>query len=602
MKKILACMLTLVMVLALAVPVAADGGNSTGYSLFIKNDAPNHKYDAYQIFSGTLSADGTTLSNVKWGSAINDEKAEALITELAKIREFAALATDENKKLSTGKKAEVLAGILDGLADDAAALEKFAELVGQAEYDGEGKFSHHTYLGNPAATSGAQTTSTIGGEDVNGYPLLNLAAGYYLIKDRDNSVSNLGDFYTQYLVRVVKNENIDVKGQGVTVEKTVNDEITGDFDDQEDANSFETLYYQWEGTLPSNLANYQTYNYKFIDTMSLGLTFERYEQIYIVNKDDVVVHTFYDLHDDKDDNNTLPEGFIHSAPTEVREGDIVTGHEFSLEIKDLLTAYSNIAPTDKVIVKYSAYLNSDAKIDAANPNEVIVKYDNNPNESGEPGSGSEPGPGPEPGTTVPDEAYAYTFQVAVDKYDTANTNIKLDGVEFVLYKKDSQGNPQYAQVVTSAMVGQDAYKNPKTNLPWTADDVGFVYGYTSVRNDASVFITDSNGAILVKGLDAGEYFLEETKTKDKYNLLDAPVNFKIERITNPDGTVSTDYQYIVNDAMHDNDAPIGVGNSKGVTLPATGSMGTTIFYIIGGFLAVAALVLLITKKRMSMKE
>ena len=47
---------------------------------------------------------------------------------------------------------------------------------------------------------------------------------------------------------------------------------------------------------------------------------------------------------------------------------------------------------------------------------------------------------------------------------------------------------------------------------------------------------------------------------------------------------------------------ITVENSQGHTLPSTGGIGTTIFYILGGVLAVGAVVLLITKKRMASAE
>ena len=42
-----------------------------------------------------------------------------------------------------------------------------------------------------------------------------------------------------------------------------------------------------------------------------------------------------------------------------------------------------------------------------------------------------------------------------------------------------------------------------------------------------------------------------------------------------------------------------MNNQSGAELPSTGGMGTTIFYIVGGLLAVGAAILLVTKKRMS---
>ena len=42
-----------------------------------------------------------------------------------------------------------------------------------------------------------------------------------------------------------------------------------------------------------------------------------------------------------------------------------------------------------------------------------------------------------------------------------------------------------------------------------------------------------------------------------------------------------------------------IKNAKGATLPSTGGIGTTIFYVVGGALVVGAGVTLITKKRMT---
>ena len=49
-------------------------------------------------------------------------------------------------------------------------------------------------------------------------------------------------------------------------------------------------------------------------------------------------------------------------------------------------------------------------------------------------------------------------------------------------------------------------------------------------------------------------------------------------------------------------ASITIANNKGSTLPETGGMGTTLFYVLGGILVVAAIVLLVTKKRMNSAE
>ena len=42
-----------------------------------------------------------------------------------------------------------------------------------------------------------------------------------------------------------------------------------------------------------------------------------------------------------------------------------------------------------------------------------------------------------------------------------------------------------------------------------------------------------------------------------------------------------------------------IENKQGATLPSTGGIGTTIFYVVGGILVIGAAVLLITRRRMN---
>ena len=85
-----------------------------------------------------------------------------------------------------------------------------------------------------------------------------------------------------------------------------------------------------------------------------------------------------------------------------------------------------------------------------------------------------------------------------------------------------------------------------------------------------------------KGLDAGNYVLEETKTPDGYNTIKA-IEF----------TIDADYDKEADDSLK-----ADIVNRKGSLLPSTGGMGTTILYVIGSILVLVAAILLITKKRM----
>ena len=191
----------------------------------------------------------------------------------------------------------------------------------------------------------------------------------------------------------------------------------------------------------------------------------------------------------------------------------------------------------------------------------------------------------------------------MDKYDASDANLKLEGVEFILYFRDTVGDVttyHYAQVITEEMVEAGTEINGKVV---TDADVGVIYGYTENRDDASILDTDANGAIYLKGLDAGIYYLEETKTNDGYNLLDTPVQVTINptyTVTDDDCSVTVKYE--VDGMDQGTSATVGVRNSKGSTLPSTGGIGTTIFYIAGAVLVLSAGMVLITKKRLANEQ
>ena len=114
----------------------------------------------------------------------------------------------------------------------------------------------------------------------------------------------------------------------------------------------------------------------------------------------------------------------------------------------------------------------------------------------------------------------------------------------------------------------------------------------------------------LSGLDDGEYTLTETVTPAHYNTI-SPITFTVNAdhtITwdsTPRDTVLTSLSgnKVIGEITFDVDKTAGslttnVVNNIGTTLPGTGGIGTTIFYVIGGGLMVAAAILLITKKRM----
>lgn len=577
-RKVLAMVLALTMILGLALSVSAD---ETKYTLTINNTDAGHTYEAYQIFDGTLSTDGTTLSNITWGSSVKDGTGllEALLTDKKEIKLTNGTTTLEAVFASAAALTDPadqlvkLAELLGNVSNDSSTLDRFAEVVGQAEYDADGKFVKHTYLGDPVAT-----------DDYTDFKYeLNVPAGYYLVKDKEGTQEGEDDYYTKYIVRVVQSAAVNPKGSGITVEKTINDTLDGTYDDVEDFDINDDVYYKWVGTLPTNLRAYDEYWYKFTDTLPAGITFVQFEQVYIESHNGTTSHTFYDVTDTDTTNDELPKGITPTTPKEGEGGGIVT-----LTFDDLLTLYPSLLSTDKVVVKYRCYLNRDAVISKPNTNEVYLEYDNNPNGEGH-------------GKTVKDVAHAFTFSFTVDKYDMADSTKKLEGVEFKLYYRTVDANENivkmYAVVVTEEMIEDKKEVNGKVV---DNDDLGMIYDWTADADEASILDTDAKGEFYVKGLDEGTYFLEEIKTVDGYNLLDTPIQIDIIPTYDEQGNeCSVTVEYKVDAMTQGNRDVVGVRNSKGSTLPSTGGIGTTLFYVFGGILFAGAAILLITKKRMA---
>ena len=216
------------------------------------------------------------------------------------------------------------------------------------------------------------------------------------------------------------------------------------------------------------------------------------------------------------------------------------GCAFELKINDGI-----LKSNDVVTVTYYGQVNSSAVINGDNTNEAKLTYGTN-------------------GDSTWEKTTTKVFGFKVFKHAGTDKENLLAGAEFRLYKTVGDEN-YYAKF----------------------DANGLLTGWTTDATAAGVTMT-SNGtsALVLNGLNAGTYSLEETKAPDGYNKLTTPVTVTISK----EGVVSPAENGIVY-----------VSNNAGATLPSTGGMGTTLFYVLGGGLMVAAVVLLVTKKRMENK-
>lgn len=212
---------------------------------------------------------------------------------------------------------------------------------------------------------------------------------------------------------------------------------------------------------------------------------------------------------------------------------------------------------DKVVITYWAQINEKAVVGTTgNTNSAILTYGTN-------------------GTAQGGQTTTYVWGFDVKKYTKGSdsSEVPLAGAKF--------------QVKNGGYVASFKYDDAKNVYKFEGWDVADAAGLVKVVE------TPANGEIKFEGLDSGTYALEEVEAPKGYNKLDSAISFTIKGATDPNkGQVS----YGTNST-----GAIKVLNNAGTTLPTTGGIGTTIFYLIGGGLMVAAAVLLIAKKRMENK-
>ena len=498
MKKLMAALLAVAMVCAMAIPAFADGSSSTSTApvttLYrITAPATTHIYEIYQIFTGDYSTDaaGTAkLANIKWGAngtgTVGAAVDQTILNELSNV---SSSASDKAK--------------LD-------VIEKYVTL-----------------------TKPVETITNGGTADVVG--------GYYLIKDRDGSLSG-SEPYTTYLVSVVGNVIINPKSSAVPeFKKKLKDtnDTTGDVSGWQDSADYDIgdyIPFRLQGTVPADYDSYKTYYYAFHDVEETGLTFDSSSVKVFVG--DEVTGTKIDA-----SNYTVVTNPADGCTFEI--------------VFDDLKKVTDVTADSIITVTYKSRLNENAVLGAhGNVNKAKLEYSNNPR-----GKGT--------GTTPWDNVIVFTYKVVVNKIDQAGD--PLEGAQFTLTKKTKNGT--------------DVVKIMDVNTTLTQ--------------------------FTLSGLDDGEYTLTETVTPANYNTI-SPITFTVnatheiewDSISTRDNVLtSLTGNKVIGEITFTVDKTAGslttnVVNKIGTTLPGTGGIGTTIFYVIGGGLMVAAAILLITKKRM----
>lgn len=541
MKKLMAVILAAVMVLAMAIPVMATGADTAKtYTLRINSSdgSDEHKFEAYQIFSGTLGENGETLSDIDWGSGINtnttveDENGNHvnLLTAISRIS--LADGSTPFDEITADSTAADVANILQKYGDQSEVVKAFAEVVAQ-------------YLNT--------STQVLAAENSKGtYVASDLSAGYYLVKD--NAEDSDSFKASDLLLKLVGDVTIAAKVGTATVEKQAGVEGT---DDNTAYGVGDEIPYTLTGTLPADYNSEVGHRYEFVDTMDKVL-----ELVCKVDQND--------------------QKKVTSGVTVKVDGTDVTDYfdivkETNEDGKTVLTITcenlsgingADITADSVITVSYKAILTKMPENGEGASNKVTLNYDTN-------------------SSTIEIVEKVFPLTLEVKKVDGTDANKFLAGAEFQLSRVDSNGGTETTYYLS---------KNDGT-IEWSENEAAAV-----------TLSTDANGSISVKGIPAGTYYLTEIKAPDGYNKLEKPVEVVIDAsITTDQATGQQTLETLeitVDGNKKDGNKDTGtvtatITNNKGATLPSTGGIGTTIFYVIGGIIVAGAAIILVTRRRMN---
>ncbi len=519
----------------------------------IAEDNKDNTFKAYQIFKAKVVDEkdkGKVASDIEWSSTTIGSKVIAAIQGSTKYKEL--VKADSTKALAADATAPVVAewlsnNVTDTNASSASSSEGTRVAPGDVLYAIAAAVTDETPAGNgiPVDTSWTRPAITSDGH---------YGDGYYLFVS-DGLKADKPNTGTSPIFAIVGGEPVTVteKTSIPTVEKKVlNDskvkgvnitDQTG-WEDYADSQIGQKVNYKLTGTIADNYATYDSYAYKFTDTLSQGLTYAKGSlEVYALNNESytkIDQNSYTVVEPAEDNNNTLTVSFndkgLKSA-TAANESDLL-----------------NIDAKTQIVVFYKAELNSKASYEApGNKNEVYLEYSNNPMAEGA-------------GKSEIDVVTDHVFRLDVTKTDK-DTGSALTG-------KNLQ-----AGFKVKVIRGDEGTLDNK----WLGEN-----GEIVEESQAYEFKTQlDDGKVYIPGLDTGTYQINETTTPTGYNTV-APFEIMVTPSYKNNGeldtlTVSSNNKEmtVIKDA-NGATIPLTIKNKKGSGLPLTGLNGVTFTWIAGG--------------------
>ena len=415
---------------------------------------------------------------------------------------------------------------------------------------------------------------------------------------------------------------INVKANYPTVDKSVSNNSVPELgQDLNEISIGKEMHFHLEAKVPDT-TGYNRYWFIFEDALSEGLTYTTGSAVVKIGDNTLTAITA----ENENGNYTIEEPDEDSNCIKIVFKDFL----------DYVTT-NKISVGTAITVDYKAKLNEKAAIGTANENKVVLKYSNDPKHEY---NGDKPGPNSKDpvGETVESVTKTYTTSLTIHKKDGDGN--ALTGAKFKI-----SGDSVYTVVTTGEVFVESSdgtyYKLKDGTYTTTAPVTGTEDKYESTTTkyekktnvaldtkasenpvSAEAFV-DKDGNLTFAGLGEGIYRISEVVTPEGYNTIeDFPVEIKFneetEKFTATRGYYKTDEGgnekayfgteddknniIVLTKEENDNKFDTNVINKKGVLLPSTGGMGTTIFYVLGGILVLGAGVLLVTRRKMSAEK
>ena len=475
-SRFMAVLMAMTMILSMSMTAfAAEASKGT---LTVNNTVAGKTLDLYQIFTATKSGDSVayTLNSAYEGffqSKITDAstlKGEAL-SEKAYAYVKDQVGTDGSNGAAFAK--DIMGWILENTATveathTTATTTDTTTVISNLDYGYYvvyplGATDTSTAPGNEAVKSVASLVSVTGNDAT-----VNMKSNYPTV-DKKIIPAQSGSGLT---VGAIVNPSWEGIHQGVlgeddenAPEDTIAPHGAADEKKAEDFAIGDTVTYQLTSKVP-DMTGYNSYTFKFSDTLSKGLDLK---EVLSVKVGDTVLKA------GKTEANTY-------LPTYTTNNDGT--HTLTLNFNDFYNLYKN-RTGETITVVYTATLNKDAVIGMnPNTNKAVVEYSNDPKSDGT-------------GTSEPSIVDVHTFNFTIFKYYLkGETQTGLANAEFELYKANEAGDAADTNAKINIVdEGNGVYRQA------TADEAKAT-DFTSAK-----IVSDADGKVLVKGLDAGTYFM-----------------------------------------------------------------------------------------------